>query len=397
MAKRNSIENMKDEVAGWRRELHANPGLSNDEQFAHAFVCKTLDRLGVSYKTGYGGYGIIATIDGAVNDSGKTVGLRADMDALPLTEESGQPWASTVKGVMHACGHDGHTATLLGAAKYLSETRNFDGRVHLIFQPAEEGGHGADKMIADGLFRDFPCDTLYGLHNWPYQKAGTSGIRPGPIMASVDEFDIVITGKGGHAALPHMCVDPIVIAAQLITALQTIVSRSVDPVQPAVVSVTDLHAGEGAHNVIPETAKIKGTVRAFDFNVRKSVNAKIEELAGQIAAMHGASMTYRLIPHIDPTINDAAEAQFCADVMAGLVGEENINRNVDPCMGGEDFGSMLRETKGAYIWIGQGTGDAKSPHDQGLHSPKYDFNDDILPMAIDYLAELVETRLKKAG
>lgn len=395
MAKRNSIENMKEEVAGWRRELHSNPGLSNDEQFSHAFVCKTLDALGVTYKTGYGGYGIVATIEGETNTSGKTVGLRADMDALPLTEESGQPWASTVKGVMHACGHDGHTATLLGAAKYLSETRNFDGKVHLIFQPAEEGGHGADNMISDGLFKDFPCDSLYGLHNWPYQKKGTAGIRPGPMMASVDEFDIVITGKGGHAAMPQMCIDPIVIASQLIMTLQTIVSRTVDPVQAAVVSITDLHAGEGAHNIIPETVKIKGTVRTFDFEVRETIHAKIEKLATQIAEMNGASAAYGMIPHIDPTINDAEEAAFCADVMASLIGEENVQRDIEPCMGGEDFGSMLRETKGAYIWIGQGTGDPKSPHDQGLHSPKYDFNDDVLPTAIDYMAELVETRLKK--
>jgi len=394
MTKRNSIENMKEEVAQWRRELHKNPGLSNDEKFSHAFVCQTLDALGVDYKTGYGGYGVVATIEGKTNTSGRSIGLRADMDALPLSEMSGQKWASTVSGVMHACGHDGHTATLLGTAKYLSETRNFDGKVHLIFQPAEEGGHGADNMISDGLFRDFPCEAIYALHNWPYQKMGTAGICPGPMMASVDEFDIVITGKGGHAAMPHGCVDPIVIAAQLINALQTIISRTVDPIQSAVVSITDLHAGEGASNVIPEKVTMKGTVRTFDFDVRKDIHARIEKLTMQIAKMHGATAAFGLIPHIDPTINDASEAHFCADVMAGLIGEDNLDRNVEPCMGGEDFGSMLRETKGAYIWVGQGTGDAKSPHDQGLHSPKYDFNDDILPLMIDYMAELVEQRLK---
>lgn len=395
MVKRNSIENMKDEVAGWRRELHRNPNLTNDEKFSNALVCKTLDALGVPYKSGYGGYGVVATIEGQTNTSGRAIGLRADMDALPLTEISGQPWASTIPGVMHACGHDGHTAILLGVAKYLSETRNFDGKVHLIFQPAEEGGHGADNMINDGLFKDFPCEAVYGMHNWPFQPIGTAGIRPGPMMASVDEFDIIITGKGGHAAMPHMCVDPIVIAAQLITSLQTIVSRTIDPVQSAVVSITDLHAGEGASNVIPETVKIKGTVRTFDFDVREEIHARIEKLTTQIAEMNGATAAYGIVPHIDPTINDADEANFCADIMARLIGEENMNRNVDPCMGGEDFGSMLRETKGAYIWLGQGTGDPTSPHDQGLHSPKYDFNDDLLPLAIDYMAELVETRLKK--
>ncbi len=395
MTKRNSIENFKDEVTGWRRELHMNPGIKHEEKFAHDFIKAHLYDLGVTYKDGYGGYGIVATIEGNTNTSGKAVGLRADMDALPLTEESGQPWASKTDGVMHACGHDGHTASLLGVAKYLSETRNFDGKVHLIFQPAEEGGHGADMMIADGLFTDFPMDGVYGLHNWPFEKSGTAAIRPGPIMASVDEFTITITGRGGHAAMPHLCIDPIVIASQFMVQAQTIISRTTDPVQAAVLSFTDLHAGEGAHNVIPETCSIMGTIRTFDFDVRKNIQTKLEELLKSICAVNEATCEIEIIPHIDPTINDAVEAEFCADVMASLIGEENMERNVDPCMGGEDFGSMLRETKGAYIWIGQGTGDKNSPHDQGLHSPKYDFNDDNLPLIIDYLAELVEVKLKK--
>ena len=394
MAKRNSITDMKDLVAGWRRELHMNPGIKHEEKFAHDFIKARLDDLSVPYKDGYGGYGIVATIEGKTNTTNRTIGLRADMDALPLTEESGQPWASKIKGVMHACGHDGHTATVLGVAKYLSETRNFDGRVHLIFQPAEEGGHGADKMIADGLFKDFPMDAVYGLHNWPYQKIGTAGIRPGPIMASVDEFNIVITGRGGHAAMPHLCIDPIMIAAQIITQAQTIISRNTDPVQAAVLSFTDLHSGEGASNIIPETCAIKGTLRTFDFDVRTAIQGKLKILAESICTMNGATCDIEIIPHIDPTINDVAEAEFCANVMADLIGEDNMNRAVDPCMGGEDFGSMLRDRPGAYIWIGQGTGDKTSPHDQGLHSPKYDFNDDALPLAIEYFAALVEEKLK---
>jgi amidohydrolase len=395
MTKRNSIENFKDEVAGWRRDLHMNPGIKHDEVFAHNLIKEKLDEMGVTHKDGYGGYGIVATIEGNTNTSGKTVGLRADMDALPLTEESGQVWASKTDGVMHACGHDGHTASLLGTAKYLSETRNFDGKVHLIFQPAEEGGHGADMMIADGLFTDFPMNAVYGLHNWPYANAGTAAICPGPIMASVDEFTIKITGRGGHAAMPNMCIDPIVIASQFMVQAQTIISRITDPVQAAVLSFTDIHAGEGAHNVIPETCSIMGTIRTFDFDVRENIQKKLEALLKSICAVNDATCEIEIIPHIDPTINDATEAEFCADVMASLIGEENMERNIDPCMGGEDFGSMLCETKGAYIWIGQGTGDKNSPHDQGLHSPKYDFNDDNLPLIIDYLAELVETKLKK--
>ncbi len=394
MTKRNSIADMKETVSGWRRELHMNPGIKHEEKFAHDFIKSRLDELGVTYKDGYGGYGIVATIEGNTNTSGKTIGLRADMDALPLTEESKQPWASKIKGVMHACGHDGHTATLLGVAKYLSETKNFDGKAHLIFQPAEEGGHGADKMIADGLFNDFPCDTVYGLHNWPYNKMGKAYIRPGPFMASVDEFNVIITGRGGHAARPDACIDPIMIAAQFICQAQTIISRMTDPVKAAVLSFTDLHSGEGASNIIPETCKIKGTIRTFDFDVRDNIQRKLEKLAKSICAMNDATCDIEIIPHIDPTINDAVEAEFCADVAASLLGEDNVERNVDPCMGGEDFGSMLKDRPGAYIWFGQGTGDAKSPHDQGLHNPKYDFNDDVLPTTIEYMAELVERKLK---
>jgi amidohydrolase len=394
MTKRNSIADMKDLVAGWRRELHMNPGVTHNEKFAYEFVKARLDDLGVKYKADYSVYGVVATIEGRTNTKNQTLGLRADMDALPLTEESGQEWASTIPGAMHACGHDGHTATLLGVAKYLSETKNFDGKVHLVFQPAEEGGGGAEAMIKDGLFKDFPMDAIYGMHNWPYVPVGKAGICPGPIMASVDEFDIVIKGRGGHAAMPNMCIDPIMIASQIISNAQTIISRNTDPVQAAVVSFTDLHSGEGAHNVIPETCKIMGTVRTFDFDVRKNIHARLETMVKSICDMHGATAEYVMTPHIDPTINDAMEADFCADVMASLIGDENMDRNVAPCMGGEDFGAMLRESKGAYIWVGQGTGDKDSPHDQGLHSPKYDFNDEILPTTIEYRAELVETRLK---
>lgn len=389
---RNSIAAIAGEVAAWRRELHANPGLTHEEEFAHNFVKARLDELGIPYKAGLGGYGIVATIHGDKGDGG-VIGLRADMDALPITEESGQPWASIKPGVMHACGHDGHTACLLGAAKHLSENPNFAGTVHLIFQPAEEGGHGAEKMIADGLFDDFSCDAVFGMHNWPWVPLGQAGITAGPIMASVDEFDITITGKGGHAALPQACIDPIIVAAQIINTAQTLISRTLDPVKAAVLSFTELHAGEGTHNVIPETAKIRGTIRTFDMDVRDDLHDRLITIVNKTAEMNTATVQINIIRHVDPTINHAEEAMFCADIMAGMIGEENMDRNVAPCMGGEDFGTMIIDRPGAYIWIGQGTGDTASPHNQGLHSPKYDFNDEMIPVAVEYFVRVVETRL----
>lgn len=396
MTKRNSIAEMKEEVAGWRRELHMNPGIKHEEEFANQFIKARLDDIGIPYKDGYGGYGIVATIEGRQNTSGKTVGLRADIDALPITEEGDKPWVSKIDGKMHACGHDGHTATVLGVAKYLAETRNFDGKVHLIFQPAEEGGQGAEKMIADGLFKDFPCDVVYAFHNWPFLQKGKAAIRPGPFMASSDEFHLTIRGKGGHAALPHGCVDPIVIAAQIITTAQSLVSRQTDPIEPSVISFTDLHGGEGACNVIPDTVTLKGTIRTFNETVRQNLHAGFKRCVESICAMNGADFNLDLIRNLDATINDANEAEFCANIAASILGEENINRNEPPCMGGEDFGAMIEDRPGAYIWIGQGEDDPNSPHSQGLHTPRYDFNDEILPTTIEYMAELVETKLKCA-
>lgn len=392
MTIRNAIAVKKDEVAGWRRELHANPGLTLHEEFACNFVKGKLEEWGVPFKAGLAEYGVVATIQGAKGPGG-SIGLRADMDALPIEEQSGQPWASTKPGVMHACGHDGHTAALLGTAQYLHENPNFAGKVHLIFQPAEEGGHGAERMIADGLFDDFPCDAVYGMHNWPWVPLGQAGIASGPIMASVDEFNITITGKGGHAAIPQACIDPIVIAAQLITNAQTLVSRMADPVKGAVVSFTDVQAGTGAHNAIPDAAILRGTIRSFDFDLRKQLHEGLTRMVNAMAQMHGAVAEIEIIRHLDATINDAQEAEFCADIMAGIVGETHMQRDVEPCMGGEDFGSMIIDRPGAYIWIGQGTGDADSPHDQGLHSPKYDFNDDTLPVMMEYLTRIIENKL----
>ena len=394
MTKRNSIPPMKEEVSAWRRELHQNPGLKYEEHFASAFVAKKLTEWGIPFKSGIGKTGIVGIIEGRKNTSGKTVGLRGDMDALPIVETSGQPWASKVEGVMHACGHDGHTANLLGAAKYLNETRNFDGRVLVIFQPAEEGGRGAFAMIEDGLFKgDLKCDAVYGLHNWPTVPFGKAEIKAGPMLAAVDEFTIKINGVGGHAAYPARCIDPIVIGSTLVTTLQGIVSRMVPPQEMAVLSVTNFKAGTGAFNVIPHEAEITGTVRTFNNTIRDMMEARIKTMTDEICKSYGATSSVHYDRNIDPTINDADHAQFAADCMGRIIGTENVNTNMQPTLGGEDFGGMLAVVPGAYIFVGQGLPDKNSPHSRGLHNPNYDFNDDILPIGIDYFAELVETSL----
>jgi len=394
MTKRNSIPPMTKEVAEWRHALHQNPGLMYNEVFSNQLVTEKLTEMGIPFKTGIGKTGIVAWIEGKTNSSKRTIGLRADMDALPIEEKSGQAWASKNPGIMHACGHDGHTSILLGTAKYLNETRNFDGRVLLIFQPAEEGGRGAFAMMEDGLFKgDMKCDAVYALHNWPYLPLGTGAIRPGPIMASVDDFEMVITGRGGHAAYPARCIDPIVIGAQLTNALQSIISRNIPAQDSAVLTITNFNAGTGAHNVIPDTAKISGTVRTFKEDVRVLVEARMKKICADLGAAFEANITCHYQRNIDPTINDPAHTVIAADALARILGDENINRAIEPSMGGEDFGGMLAKVPGAYIVIGQGTPNAKSPHNQGLHNPGYDFNDEALAIGIDYFAEVIESSL----
>jgi hippurate hydrolase len=385
---------MKDEVAGWRHALHENPAIMYEEVFASDLVAGKLTEWGIPFKRGLGKTGIVAIIEGQKNTSGKTIGLRADMDALPLTETSGQPWASKIPGRMHACGHDGHTAMLLGTAKYLNETKNFDGRVLLIFQPAEEGGRGAFAMMRDGLFKDdLKCDFVYGLHNWPTLPLGTAGIKSGPVMAAVDHFDIEIAGVGGHAAYPSKCIDPIVIGATIVSTLQTLVSRFVAPQDMAVLSVTNFNAGTGAYNVIPDASKISGTVRSFKPEVRDLMESKIKAMATNICAAYGAKVSVHYDREIDATINNPEHTQICIEAMGRIIGLENVNTNIQPSLGGEDFGGMLMQVPGAYIHLGQGTANPDSPHNRGLHNPNYDFNDDIIPVGMDYFAELVESGL----
>lgn len=386
----NRVADMKDEMAQWRRDLHQNPQTSYEEIYASDLIASKLSEWGIPFRRGLAETGIVATIEGQKTDSGKAIGLRADIDALDMEDRAGQPWASKIPGKMHGCGHDGHTSILLGAAKYLNETRNFNGKVHLIFQPAEEGGGGAIRMIEEGLFKEFPVDAVFGLHNWPYLEAGKIAMRTGPIMASSDSLYITIKGKGGHAAMPHSTIDPVLTGAHIITALQSVVSRNVDPVDQGVVTIAAFHAGSDATNVIPESVQLIGTIRAFRQDTRMMLQKRVKEITENVAAAFGASVEIEITDGYDPTINEGKSMELCARVARKLVGDEHVDTDVAPCMGAEDFGAMLMEKPGCYIFMGQGTKDPKSPHNQGLHSSFYDFNDEILPLGVSYFANLVE-------
>jgi len=390
------IQTITQEATEWRRELHRHPQTQFEETYASDFVAKKLTEWGIRHERGMAKTAVIATIEGRRNHSGRTVAFRADMDALDVKEQSGQAWASETPGKMHACGHDGHTATLLALAKYLQQTRNFDGVIRLIFQPAEEAGRGANQMLREGLLEQFPFDEIYGYHNWPTLPRGTFAIKPGPMLASVDVFEIRLKGKGGHAAMPHNTHDVVPATAQLVLALQTLVSRETDPMASAVLSVTNIAAGTGAANVIGEAAKLTGTVRTFSQSVRDHLEARMREMIAGVAATFGVQSEFDYTRLINPVINDEESTQYGRVAAAAIVGEANVV-SMDPIMGGEDFGSFLSQRPGAFMAIGQGEpeaeGKAKSPHSHGLHSPFYDFNDAILPLAAGYFAELAERRL----
>ena len=381
----NRIAAFHDDMTAWRRELHAHPETAFQEHRTADYVAQKLAEFGIPIDRGLAGTGVVGTIR---RGDGPVIGLRADMDALHIDEANGFQHKSQNAGTMHACGHDGHTTMLLGAARYLAEAGRFRGTVHLIFQPAEETEGGGRKMIEDGLFRKFPVDAVYGMHNWPGVPVGRFAVRAGPMLAASDTFEVVVTGKGGHAAMPHTVIDPIVTAANIITAFQTVASRNTHPVDSAVVSVTQIHAGD-AWNVIPEQVLLRGTARAFKPAVRDLIERRMNEIVDGIAAAHGASASFTYRRGYPPTVNHERETEIAASVAASVVGEANVDRNPMPTMGGEDFAFMLEQKPGCYIFIGNG------PSDRGrvLHSPHYDFNDEILPIGASYWARLVETVL----
>lgn len=376
-----SIEAIGAELTGWRHHLHSIPELQFDCFRTSAFVAEKLRSFGVDEVVeGMATSGVVAVING--KGPGITTGLRADMDALPIEELRDLPYRSTVPGVMHACGHDGHTTMLLGAAKHLAETRNFAGRAVLIFQPAEEGGGGADVMCREGLMTRFGIERVFALHNWPGMDAGRIETRAGPAMAASDAFDVIVTGTGAHAAQPHNGRDPIFAATAMVQALQTIVSRTLDPVKPAVLSVTQFQSGS-AYNVIPDEARFSGTFRSLDDEVRAQLLRRLEEIVSAVARANGVRADVIHHPGYPVTVNDADAAGFAMDVAESLVGTGNIERNRLPEMGAEDFAYMLEQVPGAYVFLGQG-------ESAGLHHPRYDFNDKILTLGASYLARLVE-------
>ena len=376
-----------DKLTAWRRHLHAHPELGREEKMTSAFVQEKLTELGVPFVANVGGHGVVATL--TKGSSERTVGLRADMDALPLQEETEVPHRSRYDGRMHGCGHDGHTTMLLAAARYLHDRRPFDGTVHLIFQPGEEGHAGAKAMIDDGLFQRFPVESVYAMHNWPGLKPGSFGIRHNAMMAAADRITIEITGKGGHGAHPYATVDPVVVAAHIITAVQTIVSRNVRAIDSAVISLCAMQAGDpGAFSVIPGTARLVGTVRTFNPEVQAMVEKRLHEVCSGVALGLGASAHLNYERIYPATINTRDEARFAVEVAQKLVGHEHVDRNMDPSMGAEDFSFMLQVKPGAYLRLGQG-----AENGQGacfLHNSRYDFNDDVLPLGAALHAGLIE-------
>ena len=384
-----ALEILRLELTRIRQDLHAYPELAFGEQRTSDLVARELSSYGVEVHRGLAGTGVVGTL--RAGSGNRAIGLRADMDALPIQEANTFEHHSRHDGKMHACGHDGHTTMLLGAARHLAETRNFDGTVHFIFQPAEEHGGGGCVMIEQGLFEKFPMDEVYGLHNWPGLDLGHFALIPGPMMASTDHFDIVVRGHGAHAAMPHLGIDPVVAGAAIVQALQTLVSRSIEPVDAAVVSVTQFHAGD-AYNVIAGEAVLRGTVRTFKAETRDAMEAGMRRVCENTAAAYGASADFSYERGYPPLINWPAQTETAAGVLADMVGEERVHRQFPPTMGGEDFAYMLQAKPGCYVFMGNGQG--AGMHGCMLHNPGYDFNDAALPVGASYWVRLVEHILK---
>jgi len=382
----NRIADLHPEITAWRHDIHAHPELLFDVNRTAALVADKLKSFGCDQVvTGIGRTGVVGVIQGSKSGAKRAIGLRADMDALPINEANDLPYKSTVPGKMHACGHDGHTAMLLGAAKYLAETRNFAGTAVVIFQPAEEGGGGGREMVKDGLMDRFAIEEVYGMHNYPGIPLGEFAIRPGPLMAAADRILIEIEGKGGHAARPHIAVDTIVVGAQIISQIQSIVARNVDPLHSAVLSITMFEAGN-TDNVIPQTARLRGTARSFTPDVQDLLEARLREVVECTAKAYGAkaNLTYRRDYPV--TRNHERQAAFAATVAADIVGWDRVEDDVAPVMGAEDFSFMLNTRPGAFIFVGNGDS-------QGLHHPSYNFNDEVIPIGTSYWVRLVETAL----
>jgi amidohydrolase len=382
------IAEFHDDVTNWRRDIHAHPELGFDEQRTSDFVAQKLAEFGYEVHRGVGRTGVVGRL--RAGTSPRSIGLRADMDALPIEEATNLTYRSRHQGRMHACGHDGHTAMLLGAARYLAETREFDGTINVIFQPAEEGLGGGAAMVEDGLFERFPCDAIFGMHNRPGLAIGKFQIRTGPMMAGGGYFDITVTGRGAHGARPEVGIDPVIVASHITTALQTIVSRNVRPLDTAVLSVTQIHAGE-AYNVIPEHASIRGTARAFAPETLRLIEDNMRRIASGVAGGFGATaeLDFRIL--FPPLVNDAAETEFIAETAAELVGADNVNRNGNLVMASEDFSYMLNRRPGAYIQIGNGDGTGGCE----VHNPGYDFNDMALPFGASLFVRLAERKLAR--
>jgi amidohydrolase len=377
-----------------RRDLHAHPELCYEEQRTSDLVAARLTEWGIPIVRGLGVTGVVGILKNG--SSPRAIGLRADMDALPMQEINTFAHASRHPGKMHACGHDGHTAMLLGAAHYLSTHRNFDGTVYLIFQPAEEGGGGARRMMEDGLFEQFPMDAVYGMHNWPGLAVGSFGVVAGPMMASSNEFRVVIEGKGGHAAQPHRAVDPVMVAVQIAQSWQTIISREKNPLDTAVLSITQIHAGS-ATNVIPDEAVLIGTVRTFTTGVLDLIEQRMKDMASHVAAAFNAGIEFSFKRNYPPLVNHPEQTAFAVKTMEALVGAHNVNANVEPTMGAEDFAYMLQAKPGCYVFIGNGEGEHRAGgHGLGpcqLHNASYDFNDHLLPIGASYWVQLAERSL----
>ncbi len=386
----NRIAEFQDEMAGWRQDIHAHPELGFEENRTADIVARELESFGLEVHRGLAKTGVVGVLKGASGEG--AIGLRADMDALPILEKNAFDHRSRHDGVMHACGHDGHTAMLLGAAKYLAETGNFSGTVYFIFQPAEEGLGGARAMVDEGLFEQFPVNGVYGLHNWPGMEIGEFAVRPGPMMAACDAFEISVIGEGAHGAMPHLGIDPVVCGAEIVGALQSLASRVIDPLESAVLSVTKFHGGD-AFNVIPERVELAGTVRSFKESVRQEIENGISRISEGLAAAHRCRVEINYMRQYPATVNSEAETELAAEAAARVAGEAKVRRDLPPCMGSEDFSYMLEARPGSYIWMGN------SGVEGGcfLHNPNYDFNDEALGWGASYWATLVENLQPKSA